>query len=108
MVDRVVEFFWALAFIAIGAPIAVVAVAWLAAFIQEYVRARAAGVGYRTIGVITLSERPVRAIFLAVALLMHALTFHFTGVIASMWVVVQLISLVMVLRDTYAALRSDN
>jgi len=108
VVDRVVEFFWALAFIAIGAPIAVVAVAWLAAFVQEYVRARAAGVGYQAIGVITLSERPVRAIFLAVALLMHALQFHFASVIASMWVVVQLISLVMVLRDTYAALRTDN
>jgi len=43
-----------------------------------------------------------------VALLMHALQFHFASVIASMWVVVQLISLVMVLRDTYAALRTDN
>jgi len=106
--DRIVEFFWALAFIEIGAPAVVIGFAWAAAIIQEYLRARAAGLGYRSIGVVTISERPVRASFLFLALLAYNLHFHFATAIALIWLVMQVISLVMVLRDTYAALRSDN
>jgi archaetidylinositol phosphate synthase len=108
VVDRLVEFFWALTFIKIGAPIIIVGVAWIAALVQEYARARAAGVGYRSIGVVTISERPVRAIFLFVALVTHFLGLHLLSIIASMWCIVQLLALMMVLRDSYAALRSDD
>lgn len=108
VVDRVVEFFWALTFIKIGAPVVVVGIAWLAALTQEYVRARAAGLGYRTIGVVTIAERPVRAIFLVIALISHLTKFHLVNLIAAMWLLAQLISLVVVLRDSYSALRSDN
>jgi archaetidylinositol phosphate synthase len=108
VVDRVVEFFWALTFIKIGGPAIIVGLAWAAALVQEYARARAAGLGYRSIGVVTISERPVRAIFLALALAIHFLEFHFLTLIASIWCVLQVLSLMMVLRDSYSALRSDN
>lgn len=107
-VDRVVEFFWALTFISIGGPAIVVGIAWAAALVQEYVRARAAGLGYRTIGVVTISERPVRAIFLAIALILVVLDIHLVTWVASLWAIAQLLSLVVVLRDSYAALSGDN
>jgi len=43
--DRISEVFWALAFYKIGAPMLVIAVAWLAAGTQEYIRARMGGLG---------------------------------------------------------------
>jgi len=108
VIDRVVEFFWALTFLRIGAPVIVVGIAWTVALTQEYVRARAAGLGYRSIEVITVCERPVRAILLALA--MVAELSHHRGVkeVAWIWVVLQVGSLVMVLRDAYAALRANN
>lgn len=108
VVDRVVEFFWALTFIKIGAPSIIVGLAWAAALTQEYMRARAGGLGHRKVGVVTISERPVRAIFLAVALISQMAGMHYLGLIASLWLMVQSFSLVVILRDSYSALRGDN
>ena len=108
VVDRVVEFFWALTFYRIGAPVLVSALAWTAALIQEYVRARAAGLGHSAIGVVTICERPVRAIFLAVALLEFSIGLKAVTFTAILWLVMQLIALVVVLRDSYSALRLNN
>ena len=76
--DRLAESFWALAFIQVGADYRVVVLAWLIAQIQEYIRARLGGLGVSEIGVVTVSERPVRASFLAVALVI-ALIYAGTG-----------------------------
>jgi len=108
VIDRLVEFFWALTFIRIGAPIIVVAVAWTAAITQEYLRARAGGVGYREISVVTICERPVRATLLFIAMIAYLVSIHLVVAIASLWLVMQLYSLVVVLRDSYAALQRDN
>lgn len=108
VIDRLVEFFWALTFIRIGAPIIVVAVAWTAAITQEYLRARAGGVGYRDISVVTICERPVRATLLFIAMIAYLVSIHLVVAIASLWLVMQLYSLVVVLRDSYAALQRDN
>jgi len=108
VIDRLVEFFWALTFIRIGAPIVVVAVAWTAAITQEYLRARAGGVGYRDISVVTICERPVRATLLFIAMISYLVSIHLVVAIASLWLVMQLYSLVVVLRDSYAALQRDN
>lgn len=108
VIDRLVEFLWALTFIRIGAPIVVVAVAWTAAITQEYLRARAGGVGYREISVVTICERPVRASLLFIAMIAYLVSIHLVVAIASLWLVMQLYSLVVVLRDSYAALQRDN
>ncbi len=111
VVDRLVEFFWALSFYRIGAPVIVVGVAWAAALTQEYARARAAGLGHRTLEVVTLAERPVRAIFLAVSMVIYFVNYErvvLVEVVAVLWMVLQLGSLVVVLRDSYTALQSDN
>lgn len=102
--DRIGETFWALAFYAVGAPAWIVASAWLFAFTQEYARARIAGLGDFRIDLVTIAERPVRASFLAIALL--AFDFNISAVtsLATVWAVVQGISLVAVMRSGYLRL----
>ena len=104
--DRLAESFWAFAFIQIGADYRVVVIAWLMAQTQEYIRARLGGLGVSEIGVVTVSERPVRASFLAVALVV-ALIYAASGageilavtltsavtIIAALWLLLQAIAL---------------
>lgn len=103
-VDRIVEGCWALGFYWLGAPIEIILTAWLAAFIQEYIRARAQGLGMTTSGVITIAERPVRASALCIALV--AVLFEVTNAaeivdaIAVIWLLAQLMSVTMVIRNT--------
>lgn len=104
--DRLAESFWAFAFIQIGADYRVVVIAWLMAQTQEYIRARLGGLGVSEIGVVTVSERPVRASFLAVALVI-ALIYAAAGggeilavtltsavtITAALWLLLQTIAL---------------
>ncbi len=103
-VDRIVEGCWALGFYWLGAPIEIILIAWLAAFIQEYIRARAQGLGIKTSGVITIAERPIRASALCIAL--SAVLFNVASApeivdaVAVIWLFAQLISVAMVIRNT--------
>lgn len=98
VVDRVVEAIWAIGLFHLGAPWQFVLVAWLAAFAQEYMRARAGGLGIHEIGVVTISERPVRATFIFVALVGRAVELDVTSVVAGIWMAMQLYSAISVLR----------
>ena len=68
-VDRLVETAWAYGLFLLGAPWELVLIAWLASFVQEYARARAAGLGESEVGVVTIAERPVRATLIFIALI---------------------------------------
>ena len=122
-VDRIVEFLWVIAFIRI-CPTRwvdyVIVAAWLVAQIQEYLRARLGGIGIVEIMRTTLSERPVRASLLFVALVIRAVDSLFNAspsqshtdllsmayaVIAVIWLVLQLVSVFSVARDGYERLR---
>ncbi len=118
IVDRLVESLWALALVMIGADHLIVLIAWLTAQTQEYIRARIGGLGVTEIGVVTPAERPVRASFLFVALLV---TFIYSfiesseilgfandeviSLIALLWLALQAISLVMVAKFATKALQ---
>ncbi|MFM2126843.1 MAG: hypothetical protein RL287_321 [Actinomycetota bacterium] len=117
--DRISESLWALVFIALGADFRIVLSAWLIASIQEYVRARSAGLGLKEIGIVTICERPVRASILAVAIVAQLLlvlskedfeipSAPISNTFASLWLVMQLISLTMLWRRTTASLKSSN
>ena len=67
-IDRLVESAWAYGLFLMGAPWGLVLTAWLAAFVQEYMRARAAGLGQSEVGIVTIAERPVRATLIFIAL----------------------------------------
>ena len=102
--DRLTEVFWALTFIAIGANQNVVMAAVLLAAVQEYLRARAAGLGLAEVGVVTIAERPVRAAILFVALVAAALDLEISNQIAIIWLVMQSISFLTISKNVYKRL----
>ena len=69
LADRISEAFWLYMGWRLGIPAWIVITMWTIASTQEYARARLASLGHREIGVVTPTERPVRAIFMAFALL---------------------------------------
>lgn len=87
--DRIVEACWAYGFYLIGAPWQLVACAWLAAFLQEYMRARAGGLGINSVVIVTPAERPVRASLLFIALVARAVGLDLILYIAWLWAVLQ-------------------
>ena len=101
VVDRVTEFFWALTFIAIGANKYVVIAALLIASVQEYLRARAGGLGLSEVGVVTIAERPVRASILFVALIAFILNIEIVNILAIIWMIMQIFSFLTVTKFTY-------
>ncbi|MEJ0014696.1 MAG: CDP-alcohol phosphatidyltransferase family protein [Actinomycetota bacterium] len=107
--DRVSEAFWAFAFYRLGAPAWLVGAAWVIAFTQEYSRARIAGLGEYRIDVVTVAERPVRASFLALAILAYDLKIDAVTTLVAIWFAFQIVSLVMVMRSAYTRLSgTDN
>ncbi len=106
--DRIGEVFWALAFYKLGAPAWLIGSAWVLAFTQEYCRARIAGLGDYRIDVVTIAERPVRASFLAVAILAYDIKVSAVTTLAAVWAVQQAISLVMVMRSGHTRLSATD
>lgn len=103
-VDRVTEFFWALTFISLGANQNIVIAALLIASIQEYLRARAGGLGLRDVGVVTIAERPVRAAILFIAIIAHQIDLDIFNLLASIWLIMQSLSLLSLTKFTYKEL----
>jgi archaetidylinositol phosphate synthase len=106
--DRIGETFWALAFYKLGAPAWLIATAWVLAFTQEYSRARIAGLGDYRIDVVTIAERPVRASFLAVAILAYDIKVSAVTTLAVVWTMQQAIALVTVMRSGYTRLSATD
>ena len=104
VIDRVTEFFWALAFIAIGANQYAVIAALLIASIQEYLRARAGGLGVLDVGVVTIAERPVRASILFIAIISYQIDLDIVNLLASIWLIMQSMSLLSVTKFTFKQL----
>ena len=106
--DRVGEAFWALAFYKLGAPAWIVGTAFIFAFTQEYARARIAGLGEYRIDIVTIAERPVRASFLAVAIVAFDLKIAAMTTLAVVWMIQQGVALVMVMRSGYTRLSTPD
>lgn len=70
LADRISEALWMYMGYLIGIPLWMALSLWCIASTQEYARARLASLGYAEIGVITIGERPVRAIFMAILLIL--------------------------------------
>jgi phosphatidylglycerophosphate synthase len=104
-VDRLTEIFWVLALYKIGADLKLLIIVLLTASVQEYVRARAAGLGVSEVGIVTFAERPVRASFVFIVFISLQFNFIIYNQIIICWLVLQLISLIMLSRFTYSKLR---
>ena len=92
VMDRVTEFFWALAFIQIGGPVWIVIAAAVFAFGQEYLRARSGGLGINEVLVVTVAERPVRATLLFIPLVARLFQLDLAVLFAMIWLILQSIS----------------
>ena len=105
-VDRISEFFWALALYELGAPASLVFVALLATYIQEYLRARAGGLGHEEVGIVTICERPVRASLIFIAIIANLIGLEITSAVAAIWVAMQVIALLQLTRSLYRRLKN--
>ena len=105
-VDRLSEIFWALALYKLGAPAALVFFALLATYIQEYLRARAGGLGYEEVGIVTICERPVRASLIFIAIVANGLNFELVTAISIIWVAMQFIALLQLTGSLYKRLKN--
>ncbi|CAB4675429.1 MAG: CDP-alcohol phosphatidyltransferase family protein [Actinobacteria bacterium] len=103
-VDRLSEVFWALALYKLGAPAILVFLALLATFVQEYLRARAGGLGHGEVGLVTICERPVRASLIFIAIVANLIGFEAAVVIAAIWVAMQTIALTQLVLNLYKRL----
>jgi archaetidylinositol phosphate synthase len=104
-IDRFTEIFWVLALYKIGADLKILIIVLLAASLQEYIRARAAGLGVSEVGIITIAERPVRASFVFIVFISLQVDFKIYNQIIVCWLGLQLISLFMLSRFTYYKMR---
>ena len=105
-VDRISEFFWALALYKLGAPAALVFVALLATYVQEYIRARSGGLGHNEVGIVTICERPVRASLIFIAIVANLVGLDLVTAISIIWVAMQFIALSQLTGSLYKRLRS--
>jgi phosphatidylglycerophosphate synthase len=105
-VDRLSEVFWALALYELGAPKALVFIALVAAFTQEYLRARSGGLGHNEIGIVTICERPVRASLLFIVIIANLASIQIATGISIVWALMQIIALVQLSASSYKRLKN--
>ena len=77
VIDRATEVFWLLALNEIGLSPILLMFFFLISSLQEYLRARAGGVGFTSVAVVTWAERPVRAIFIFMILIGYQINFAY-------------------------------
>ena len=105
LADRISEALWLYMGWRIGIPAWVVISMWTIASTQEYARARMASLGHHEVGVVTITERPVRAIFMAFALIFYI--FDIPGLLELSYgfLLLLLFSFAQVMRVTFLKLR---
>ena len=104
VVDRLTEVFWVFALYSLGVDSKILITVLILASTQEYLRARAGGVGLNQLGVVTVAERPVRASFIFIALVAFNLNLEILNQITFVWLILQAISFLTVVRFTAAKL----
>jgi len=104
VVDRISEAFWLYALYVIGVPAWLSITLWSIAAFQEYARAKLTSLKVADIGVITPAERPVRAGFLFLVLIMAQLQLPGIFYISYGFLALQAISFFMVVRYARAQL----
>ena len=98
VVDRISEALWFYALYAIGVPAWIPITLWCVAAFQEYARAKLVSLGVSDIGVVTPAERPVRASFLFIVLILNQLSMPGATELSVAFLVLQIYSFVSVVR----------
>jgi phosphatidylglycerophosphate synthase len=103
--DRISEAFWLLGASFVGVPVRWAIAIWVLGATQEYARARLASLGYSEIGVVTPTERPVRAIFVIAVTFLYWFGYDLGTQVAIGFTVLQAISVLIVMRMARSVLR---
>ncbi|MCF8534709.1 MAG: CDP-alcohol phosphatidyltransferase family protein [Candidatus Nanopelagicaceae bacterium] len=103
--DRISEAAWAYALYQVGIPLEIAVGLWLAASVQEYARARLSALGVKDLGIVTFAERPMRASLLFLILVAWQLELPGLAIIAGVFLLVQVIGALQVMRFGYQQLR---
>ncbi|MCX6442853.1 MAG: CDP-alcohol phosphatidyltransferase family protein [Actinobacteria bacterium] len=98
VVDRISEALWFFALYAIGVPAWIPITLWSVAAFQEYARAKIVSLGVSDIGVVTPAERPVRASFLFIVLILNQLSLPGATELSIAFLVLQIYSFISVVR----------
>jgi archaetidylinositol phosphate synthase len=96
--DRMSEALWLVALYRIGVPAWITILLWVIASVQEYARARLSSLGVKELGVVTPAERPLRASFVFVALIMWQVNIVGITVLSIIFLLIQTISFILVVR----------
>lgn len=105
VVDRATELFWFLALYKLGINVYFLLFIFTLASVQEYIRARAGGLGFTEVGVVTPTERPVRASFIFVILIAFQLQIQVVDQIFFFWAGLQIFSILLICRVVFKKLR---
>ena len=105
VVDRISEAFWLYALYAVGVPAWLSISLWSISAFQEYARAKLVSLGVSDIGIVTPAERPMRASFIFIILILALLDLPGVVLAASIFLVVQIVSFLMVVRYARLQLR---
>lgn len=98
VVDRISEALWFYALYAIGVPAWIPITLWSVAAFQEYARAKLVSLGVSDIGVVTPAERPVRASFLFIVLILNQLDMPGATELSVAFLLLQIYSFISVVR----------
>ena len=98
VVDRISEALWFYSLSAIGVPAWIPITLWCVAAFQEYARAKLFSLGVSDIGVVTPAERPVRASFLFIVLILNQLSLPGATQLSIAFLLLQIYSFISVVR----------
>lgn len=96
--DRISEALWLVALYRIGVPAWITILLWVIASVQEYARARLLSLGVKELGVVTPAERPIRASFIFMVLIMWQVSIAGITVLSIVFLLIQTISFILVVR----------
>jgi phosphatidylglycerophosphate synthase len=103
--DRLSEAFWLMGASFVGVPVRWAIAIWVLGATQEYARARLASLGYTEIGVVTPTERPVRAIFVIAVTLTFWFGYEVATELAIGFTALSAISVLIVMRMARSILK---
>jgi len=105
VIDRISEAFWLFALYTIGVPAWLAISLWSISAFQEYARAKLVSLGISDIGVVTPAERPMRASFIFIILMLNLLSIPGVLFVTCVYLLIQIISFLMVIRYARVQLR---
>ena len=105
LADRISEACWLTIAYYLLVPVQYAIAIWVLSATQEYARTRLASMGYSEIGVVTPTERPMRAIFMFLIIFLYYFGFEITEQVAIGFIALQVVSFLMVMKMARSILR---